>query len=182
MASGPAGRLEQQLQLLLGAYGYNYYSSTNQARSDDLLVRERAGAALSVAADRMGVLRGRYQERFVPPLTAENPLPPPEPMAQLRAMQHLQQALSALGSTIRSLTAPGQDRIWARIRDETATLERLLEFDLGLVGSGEQLRDRVLALTAESWQAGTGAEIEDGVDRLHELARQREALLSIYPS
>jgi hypothetical protein len=43
MSSGPSyDPVIQQLQLLLTGYGYNFYNSVNQARADDLLVRERA--------------------------------------------------------------------------------------------------------------------------------------------
>ena len=71
----------QQLQLLLTGYGYNFYSATNQARADDLLVRERASYFLAQAVDMLANLRGAYQRRFVPPLTRENPLPPAEALS-----------------------------------------------------------------------------------------------------
>ena len=50
MSSGPSNDpVVQQLQLLLTGYGYNFYNSTNQARADDILVRERASYHLAQA-------------------------------------------------------------------------------------------------------------------------------------
>jgi hypothetical protein len=72
----------QQLQLLLTGYGYNFYNATNQARADDLLVRERASYHLGQAIDMLAHLQGDYQRRFIPPLTRANPDPPAEALAQ----------------------------------------------------------------------------------------------------
>jgi len=58
MSSGPSNNpLVQQLQLLLTGYGYNFYNKTNQARADDLLVRERASNFLAQTVDRLAQLR-----------------------------------------------------------------------------------------------------------------------------
>lgn len=169
--------LEMAVRRILGASGYGLYSAPNQARADDLLVRERAAAALAAAADAVGRLRAQYQEEVVPPSTSENPFPPPEIMRQTRALHSLQQSLSGLGSSIRAQPAPAQDAIWARIRSETATLEQLLESDLGLVGGAEQLRDRLLQLAPPDWNddlaQATGADLE----KLRTTLRERERLL-----
>src|SRR5258707_11423790 len=104
MSSQPAiDPVIQQLQLLLTGYGYNFYNTTNQARSDDMLVRERASYFLGQAVTRLSSLRGEYQRRFVPPLTRENPLPPQEAMTRLREMEEVQQAISSLESRIRGM-------------------------------------------------------------------------------
>jgi hypothetical protein len=77
MSSGPSDdTVVQQLQLLLTGYGYNFYSAKNQARADDLLVRERASYHLAQAADMLTNLRGAYQRLYIPPLTRANPDPP----------------------------------------------------------------------------------------------------------
>src|SRR5437879_11109668 len=95
MSSGPSDDpVVQQLQLLLTGYGYNFYSSVNQARADDLLVRERASYHLAQAVDMLATLRGEYQRRFIPPLTRANPDPPQEALAQVREIEAAQQALS----------------------------------------------------------------------------------------
>lgn len=169
--------LEMAVRRILGASGYGLYSAPNQARTDDLLVRERSAAALAAAADAVGRLRSRYQEEVVPPSTAENPFPPPETMRQVRALQSVQQSLSGLGASIRAQPAPAQDAIWARIRNETATLEQLLESDLGLVGGAEQLRDRLLQLGPQDWNDDVRGQVEAAAGKLQATLRDRERLL-----
>ena len=104
----------QQLQLLLTGYGYNFYNTANQARADDLLVRERASYHLAQAVDMLATLRSNYQRRFIPPLTRANPDPPQEAMAQVREIEELQQNLSNIETQIRGMSVPTQDRIWWR--------------------------------------------------------------------
>src|SRR5579883_2375115 len=72
MGSEPSNSpVVQQLQLLLTGYGYNFYNSVNKARSDDLLVRERASYYLAQAVNMLANLRGAYQRRFIPQLTPD---------------------------------------------------------------------------------------------------------------
>jgi hypothetical protein len=147
MSSGPSNDpVVQQLQLLLTGYGYNFYNNSNQARADDLLVRERASYFLSQAVSMLAQLRSDYSMRFIPPLTRANPDPPQEAMAQLREIESVQQALSNLESHIRGMSVPTQDRIWWRFRQEQALLMQLLNIDLTLVRSGT-LRQMTQQLT-----------------------------------
>src|SRR4030088_3402881 len=88
----------QQLQLLLTGYGYNFYNNSNQARADDLLVRERASYFLSQAVSMLAQLRSDYSMRFIPPLTRANPDPPQKAMARLRGSGRVRQGLSNLDS------------------------------------------------------------------------------------
>src|SRR5258708_14293385 len=119
MSSGPSNDpVVQQLQLLLTGYGYNFYNTTNQARADNLLVRERESYHLAQAVEMVATLRGEYQRRFIPPLTRANPDPPQEAMAQAREIESVQQALSNLETQIRGMATPAQDRIWWRFRQE----------------------------------------------------------------
>src|SRR5260370_4228008 len=140
MRSGPSDDpVVQQLQLLLTGYGYNFYSAKNQARADDLLVRERASYHLAQAADMLTNLRGAYQRRYIPPLTRANPDPPAEALAQVRELEDVQQAISNVKSHIRGMSVPTQHRIWCRFREEHALLMQLLNFDLALVRASDQL-------------------------------------------
>src|ERR1700736_4633246 len=101
MSSGPSNDpVIQQLQLLLTGYGYNFYNKTNQARADDLLVRERASYSLSQAVALLTQLRSDYYTRFIPPLTRANPDPPQEAMAQIREIEAVQQALANIETHI----------------------------------------------------------------------------------
>jgi hypothetical protein len=187
MSSGPSNDpVIQQLQLLLSGYGYNFYSATNQARSDDLLVRQRATYHLNQAVDMLARLRVDYQQRFIPPLTRANPDPPQEAMVQVRGIEAAQQALSSLESQIRGMPVPVQDRIWWRFRQEQALLAQLLNFDLALVRNSEQIYYYVSQLTPEGWnaqEAGAAPGSQQGpslrqlIQQLTQVARERERFL-----
>jgi hypothetical protein len=187
MSSGPSNDpVIQQLQLLLSGYGYNFYSATNQARSDDLLVRQRATYHLNQAVDMLARLRVDYQQRFIPPLTRATPDPPQEAMAQVRGIEAAQQTLSNLESQIRGMAVPAQDRIWWRFRQEQALLAQLLNFDLALVRNSEQIYYYVSQLTPEGWnaqEAGTAPGSQQGpslrqlIQQLTQVARERERFL-----
>jgi hypothetical protein len=167
----------QQLELLLTGYGYNFYSATNQARSDDILVRERASYFLGQAIDLLSTLRGNYQRRYVPPLTRENPFPSAEAMAQLREMEELQQDVSRLESRIRGMSVPTQDRIWWRFRQEQALLSQLLNFDLLLIRGSEQIHQFVEQLNPESWHAYGSGRLRALIQQLTQTANERERFL-----
>ena len=187
MSSGPSNDpVIQQLQLLLSGYGYNFYSATNQARSDDLLVRQRATYHLNQAVDMLARLRVDYQQRFIPPLTRANPDPPQEAMVQVRGIEAAQQTLSSLESQIRGMPVPAQDRIWWRFRQEQALLAQLLNFDLALVRNSEQIYYYVSQLTPEGWnaqEAGAAPGSQQGpslrqlIQQLTQVARERERFL-----
>jgi len=178
MSSGPSNDpLMQQLQLLLTGYGYNFYGTVNQARADDQLVRERASYHLSAAAEMLANLRSDYQRRFIPPLTRANPDPPQEVLAQAREIEASQQALSNLDSQIRGMAVPAQDRIWWRFRQEQPLLQQLLQFDLGLVRSSEQIYQYVSQLTADNWNDHGTVPLRQMIQQLTQLARERERFL-----
>ena len=167
----------QQLQLLLTGYGYNFYNATNTARSDDLLVRERASYHLAQAADMLATLRGAYQRRFIPPLTRANPDPPQEALAQVREMEEVQQALGNIESHIRGMSVPTQDRIWWRFRNEQVLLTQLLSFDLALVRSSEQIYQYVAQLSPEIWNIEGSTQIRNQIQQVVQIARDRERFL-----
>lgn len=180
MSAGPSENpLVQQLQLLLTGYGYNFYNTTNQARSDDLLVRERASYFLGQAITLLSGLRGEYQRRFIPPLTRENPFPPQEAMALLREMEEVQQAISNLESHIRGMSVPTQDRVWWRLRQEQPLLAQLLSFDLRLVRGAEQLQQFMGQLTPEGWNLYSAGMLRSQLQQLTQVAQERERFLLI---
>jgi hypothetical protein len=177
MAKSSNDPVIQQLQLLLTGYGYNFYSATNQARSDDLLVRERASYFLAQAIDMLANLRGEYQRRFVPPLTRENPFPPAEALAQLREIGQVQQELSNVETHIRGMSVPTQDRIWWRFRQEQPLLAQLLNFDLALVRSSEQINQYVSQLTPDNWHTQGSSPLRQLIQQLTQVVRDRERFL-----
>jgi len=178
MSSGPSDdAVVQQLQLLLTGYGYNFYSAKNQARADDLLVRERASYHLAQAADMLTNLRGVYQRLYIPPLTRANPDPPQEALAQLREMEDVQQAISNVESHIRGMSVPAQDRIWWRFRQEQPLLMQLLNFDLALVHASEQVYHYVTHLTPETWNNQANASLRQLIQQVTQIGRDRERFL-----
>jgi hypothetical protein len=178
MSSQPSNDpVMQQLQLLLTGYGYNFYGAANKARTDDLLVRERASYHLAQAADMLVTLRGAYQRRFIPPLTRENPDPPQEALAQLREMEEVQQTLSNVETHIRGMSVPGQDRIWWRYHQEQTLLAQLLSFDLSLVRTSEQVYQYVTQLTPETWNSQGSTQLRQLIRQVTQIARERERFL-----
>ena len=178
MSSGPSNDpIVQQLQLLLTGYGYNFYSSVNQARADDLLVRERASYHLAQAVDMLATLRGEYQRRFIPPLTRANPDPPQEALAQVREIETAQQALSNIETAIRGMAVPSQDRIWWRFRQEEPLLRQLLQFDLALVRRCEQVYQYITQLTPDNWNNQVIASLRQMTHQVTQIVRDGERFL-----
>ncbi len=176
--SGPSNDpVMQQLQLLLTGSGYNFYNTANQARADDLLVRERASYFLTQATDLLARLRSDYHRRFVPPLTRENPFPPAEALAQLREIEQVQQDLANVETHIRGMSVPAQDRIWWRFRQEQPLLAQLLNFDLALVRNSEQIYEYVSHLTPENWQSQGSSPLRQLTRQLMQIAQDRERFL-----
>jgi hypothetical protein len=178
MSSGPSNNpLVQQLQLLLTGYGYNFYNKGNQARADDQLVRERASYFLAHAVELLAQLRSNYYTRFVPPPTRENPFPPAEVMAQIREIETTQQALANVESHIRAMPVPTQDRTWWRFRQEQALLEHLLNFDLLLIRSSEQIYQYIEQLTPEGWNSQSSNALQQMTQQLARSAQERARFL-----
>ncbi|MBO0778027.1 MAG: hypothetical protein J2P37_04285 [Ktedonobacteraceae bacterium] len=179
MSSQPSNNpLVQQLQLLLTGYGYNFYNKTDQARADDLLVRERASYYLSQAVSLLAQLRSEYHTRFIPPLTRANPDPPQEAMAQIRAIEAAQQALASVESGIRGMSVPTQDRIWWRFRQEQVLVTQLLNFDLLLVRGSEQIYQYVSRITPEDWVSQSSG-LRQVTQQLAQTVKERERFLLI---
>src|SRR5579872_3208771 len=178
MSSAPSNNpIVQQLQLLLTGYGYNFYNKTNQARADDMLVRERASYNLSQAVALLAQLRNDYYTRFIPPLTRANPDPPQEAMVQIREIEAVQQMLSNVETHIRSMSVPTQDRIWWRFRQEQSLLMQLLQFDLNLVRGSEQIYSYVSQLTPEEWNSQGSSGLRHMIQQLAHIGQERERFL-----
>jgi len=167
------------LQVALSGFGFNFYDARNQARSNDLLVRERVSNLLADAAARIRVLEAKYRERSIPAATREQPLPPADALRRAKALHELTVRLDAAGSEIVTLEVPGADPIWSRVRDELSALHRLFAFDVGLATAATALYERADTLTPEA------ADIDgalDGFEADFEVLRkalvQRRALLS----
>lgn len=171
--------IRHTLTNLLTGYGYNLYETKNRARADDLVVRERAAEALAEAANALRSLRTAFQKRFLPPPTRENPNPPPERLAQLRAMAALHQRIQDLETRVRSMAVPTQDRVWEHFRSEKSLLLQLLQQDYNLISPCHELRERARAITPAEWTDEVAADLEALADRVEQAIRARSELLRV---
>jgi hypothetical protein len=115
------------------------YTVKGKLRSDDLLVRERVGHDLGVAAARVRELASRWRAERVPPSTREQPFPPAAVMEPLRRADRLVKAIEDAAASVRGLPLLSQDRVWDRARG--IGLDELLQFDWTLVGEAAAMAD-----------------------------------------
>lgn len=170
----------QGLQVLITSPGYNFYSSANMMRADDLLVRSQASGALGEACTALKALESDYTHRFIPPSTRENPYPPAEAMEKRRGMVRLRERISGVEAGIRGMSVPTQDKIWWRFHQESQLLNDLLVFDHGLLLHTAEIARLAQGLTADAWQAGdASAPLLAALQQLEGLARDRQRLLSL---
>jgi hypothetical protein len=168
----------RQLQLALTGYGYNFYDKKNQARADDLLVRQKAAGSLEDAVQALTRLEAEFRRRYIPPATRENPFPPAEAMDKWKDIGQLKERISLIASRIRGMPVPTQDRTWARFRSELPMLKQLLNFDLWLVNLTEGVFQHVQTLTPAGWQEGNGlGEFDQQLGGLDNLIRDRQRFL-----
>jgi hypothetical protein len=168
----------QQLDLLMSGYGYNFYDHKNQARADDLLVRQRATKSLNEGAEAIARLEGEYQRRYIPPATRENPYPSPETLNKLQDLSRLRERFRELGARILGMPVPTQDKVWWRFRDEAALLNQLIQFDYQMVQQTEQLYQQASSLTPDLWQhGGEAVSLAGALQHLEMLIRDRQNFL-----
>jgi hypothetical protein len=170
----------QQLELLMSGRGFNFYDSKNQARADDLLVRQRASGFLSEACQALTALEPVFRQQFIPPSTRENPFPPAEAMAKLREIGQLRTKIADLETQIRSMSVPTQDKIWWRFRDERTLLEQLVGYDYQLVRECSDIADAVRAVSADDWNGrSVSTEFAPKLNQLQSSIRERQQFLAI---
>lgn len=168
----------QRLQGLLSGGGYNFYDKANLARADDLLVRQRAGASLTEAAQRLRTLEANYRHAYLLPVTRDAPLPPAAALEKLRAFTRLAERLRGLESDIRGMAVPAQDKFWWRLRQEVSLLNALIAFDDCLVQDAAGIERVVARWTLERWHSeDLTASLAPQVQMLSELIRDRQRLL-----
>jgi len=126
---------------LRGLLASDIYTEKGRLRSDDLLVRERAGRGLGEAAARVRDLISGWRAERVPPSTREQPFPPPEVMEPIRRGERLIRAADDISSVLRGLPVLSPDKVWDRVR--RVGLDELLQFDWTLVGECDALADQL---------------------------------------
>lgn len=151
-----AGPVRQQLEFLLN--GFSFYSSRERARTDDLLVRERAARALGEAAACLRDLASAYSRRFLPPPTRGSGLPSREAMAGLRAIEDLRGRVADAETRVRSQPFPASDRTWARLRGEQSALDLALAFDRRLIAESDGVRESAGTLSVDAVAPGAAAD------------------------
>src|SRR5580700_1665974 len=164
----------QQLNMLLLGQGFNFYKTQGQLRADDLLIRQRVGAALGSAAGRIEQLAAEFQRKCIPAPSRQQPYPPAELMARLGDARALRQKLLDREILIQGLPAPAQDKVWQRLRDETNLLQNLLNADAGLLELAASFESEAAKLTCEQWKTGSAADaVESLLTRLDATLRTR---------
>jgi len=166
--------------MLLNGYGYNWYRVDNQSRADDLLIRQKAGYFLGVAASKLLEAEAAYQRKYLPPGTREQPFPPPDKVAAHRRLREFRQAVLSMEGVIRSLPAPPTDKIWQRHRQEITTLKRLTDADVGLVGGAKLLADEVETTAVDQWnENGTAERLAGILEEFKNRVEERRMLLLV---
>jgi hypothetical protein len=131
---------------LRGLLASDVYTERGRLRSDDLLVRERAGRALGEAAAQLRELISGWRAARVPPATREQPFPPAEVIEPIRRAERLIRAIDDVSARVRGLPVLNQDMVWDRVR--RAGLDELLQFDWTLVGESDALSAELAAVFA----------------------------------
>ena len=172
--------IAQNLELLMSGRGFNFYDNKNQARADDLLVRQRASGFLTDASQALTDLEAAYRGQYIPASTREQPYPPAEAMAKLKGIGQLRSKVSDIETQIRGMSVPTQDKVWWRFRDEAVLLEQLVGFDYQLISQCRDIADQVRAVTADDWNAGTvTAGVNAKLTQLQTSIRERQQFLAI---
>lgn len=172
----------QQMQVLLGGYGFNYYADANKARADDLLVRQHAGGMLLEAIKALTTLEQQYRRKYIPPSTREQPYPPADKMTSLKEIGELAGRIADLECSIRSMPVPTQDKIWWRFRDEQNLLDSLLSYDRLLIQQAALVRDTTARITADAWEQDLDSirgSLEPAISQVKDTFAKRHEMLVV---
>jgi hypothetical protein len=118
----------------------NPYATADSLRAWDNVIRNAAADALEAAAARWREWAMSAQ-RALPMPSREHPLPDPEQMAAVRALQRTAAACSDKAAAVRALEMPAHDRVFHRLRNQEPLLEALIAYDAELAACVEALAD-----------------------------------------
>ena len=138
-----AGKVRQIATNLFYGWGYNFYRTENQLRSDDQLVRTKAAWLLGHAMASVSMAEADYRREFLPPPSRAKPFPDAAAVGSAQKLERLALEIGAVEGAIQQLPVPENDRMTQRFRQEAATLKVLIEHDEQLVGQCELLRSMV---------------------------------------
>lgn len=153
----------------------NPYASAATMRALDQVIRNTLSGDLVAAA---AAWRLRYQEASaeIPVPSRDNPFPDQHLLQKAKKLKALADHLSQLASQVAALEAPSQDRVYNRIRDNTALLDTLIEVDRGLAVIARRIEASSLATSPMDANA-----LELGLSDLESLLRQRRQILAGTP-
>ena len=171
-----AGPLRQIATNLFYGWGYNFYRTENQLRSDDQLVRSKAAGLLGTAMASVSAAETEYRREFLPPPTRAKPFPDAAAMAGAQRLEKLARAIGALEASIQQQPVPENDRMTQRFRQEAATLQTLIHCDEQLVGQCELLRSKVDKQDGATILKNF-SELEGGLQAIRATLQSREAVL-----
>lgn len=160
---------------LRGLLATDVYTEKGRLRSDDQLIRQRAGRGLGEASARVRELISGWRADRVPPSTREQPFPPAEVMEPIRRAERLIRVIDDAATAIKGLPVLNSDKVWDRVRQ--AGLDELLQFDWTMVGESDALArdlDQVVALDELDLAA-----VEARVRKIRDLVGERQRYLEI---
>ncbi len=130
------GLIRQAISLLLTGANYGAYRDEQQARMDDILIRQQASQAIMITRDQISTLLAIWSADAIPGLNAEQPYPSPAKMAILRRSRACLDRLSDIQTRI--LTAPTRTaEVWSRLSTRTTLIEELIRNDIAFLQACE---------------------------------------------
>ena len=173
-----AGSIEQVAINLFYGWGYNFYRTENQLRSDDLLIRSKVSWLLGSARASVEAAESAYRRAFLPSPSRDAPRPNADAVAGAQSIERLSHDIGTLEGQIRAQPVPENDRMIQLHRQESVTLARLLDHDHRLVGQSELLR-AMLDQKDGGWIIENSTSIKEGLTAIAETLRDRQSLLLI---
>lgn len=167
--------ITQAVMLAYTGWGYNFYSTSNKLRADDLLIRGKISGLLSRAAADISRF-GAKLAATIPAPSREVPLPGRDIMPVVVDLRRLAAEIDAISVKVTSLTTPGRDKIWDRHRAQEATLIRLQGFDLYL---GQLVFDLQAMIEADLKDTQPRLALDAKLVEIRSALREREDMLLI---
>jgi len=167
----------QFVQVAMSGFGYNFYDARNVARANDQLVRGRACETLGGAAMALGKIEKAYKAHAFPEATREQPFPPADVMARLRAIDALRKRTEAFASALTAAETPATDAIWFRFRDERTLLQSLVACDVALSLGADRAAAVAAGLSPAHVDDEALAGFESELEALERAFAQRRDLL-----
>jgi hypothetical protein len=162
---------------LFHGWGYNFYRRENTLRADDLMVRAKVSELLAASRVSVHAAERAYRLENLPPPSREKPRPDPTALRDAQTLERLGGAIGRLEGHVRALPVPEADRMTDRLRQEAATLARLLEADAALVGHAEFLRS-VLQGADSAWLLGHAEMLAEQIGSLEAALQSRRDVLA----